>query len=92
MDKRTLAKRVEGMSLDEASKYLTNNYPVTQIAEALADFLLSDSRVAKPIIITQEEFEAHFRIKGFTAEGASEKRGRPLGSKNRPKPEDATLL
>lgn len=84
MDKRTLAKRVEGMSLDEASKYLTNNYPVTQIAEALADFLLSDSKTAKPIIITQEEFEAHFRIKGFTVDNAVERRGRPRKVKQKP--------
>lgn len=92
IDKRALAKRIEGMSIDEAARYFITNYPVMQIAEALADLLLTEHKVVKPITISKEEFEEHFRVKGFTAEGASEKRGRPLGSKNKPKPEDATLL
>ena len=82
MDKKILAKRVNGMSIEEATHYLMNNYPVTQIAELLADLLLSDYQPVKPIIISEEDFAQHFRIKGITADGIAEKRGRPLGSKN----------
>ena len=68
MDKKQIAKRVQGMSIDEAATYLMNNYPVTQISEALADLLLTDYQPIKPIIISDEEFNAHFRIKGTTAD------------------------
>ena len=77
MDKKVLSKRVQGMSIDEAAQYLINNYPVTQIAEALADYFLSDSTQVKPITISQEEFDTHFRIRGITADNQVERRGRP---------------
>ena len=89
MDKKQLAKRVQGMSIDEAAQYLTNNYPVTHIAEALADFLLSDGAQMKPIVISMEEFDAHFRIKGVTSDNQVERRGRP--KKVTIKPEEAEL-
>lgn len=91
MDKKVLAKRVQGMSIDEAAAYLMNNYPVTQISEALADLLLTDYQPIKPIIITEEEFNAHFRIRGTTLSGTAENRGRPAGSKNRIKPHNDVL-
>jgi hypothetical protein len=77
LNKTALSKRVQGMSLDQAAQYLVNNYPVTQIAEALADYFLSDSTQVKPITISQEEFDAHFRIRGITADNQVERRGRP---------------
>ena len=80
MDKRAIAKRVQGMSIDEAAQYLMNNYPVTQIAEVLADLLLTDFQPMKPMVISQEEFEQHFRIRGFGSGSDSqviERRGRP---------------
>ena len=79
MDKRLIAKRVQGMSIDEAAQYLMNNYPVTQIAEVLADMLLSDFQPVKPIVMTQEEFSQHFKIRGFSGADNQiiERRGRP---------------
>lgn len=65
------------MSLDQAAQYLVNNYPVTQIAEALADYFLSDSTQVKPITISEEEFRNHFKIRGITADNQLERRGRP---------------
>lgn len=81
MDKKILAKRVNGMSIEEATHYLMNNYPVTQIAESLADLLLSDYQPVKPIIISEEDFAQHFRIKGITADNQVERRGRPKKEK-----------
>lgn len=92
MDKKVLAKRVQGMSIDEAAQYLMNNYPVTQISEALADLLLTDFQPIKPVIITEEEFNAHFRIRGTTTDNQVERRGRPAGSKNKPKKEEGPIL
>lgn len=69
------------MSIEEATQYLMNNYPVTQIAESLADLLLSDYQPVKPIIISEEDFAQHFRIKGITADGTAENRGRPKKEK-----------
>ena len=77
MDKKQLAKRVNGYSIDEAAQYLINNYPVTQIAEALADMLLSDYAEVKPITISEEEFRKYFKIRGITADNQLERRGRP---------------
>ncbi len=78
LNKTALSKRVQGMSLDQATQYLVNNYPVTQIAEALADYFLSDSAQVKPITISEEEFRIHFRIRGFSTDNlVEERRGRP---------------
>lgn len=77
LNKTALSKRVQGMSLDQAAQYLVNNYPVTQIAEALADYFLSDSAQVKPITISEEEFRIHFKIRGITADNQLERRGRP---------------
>ena len=48
----------------ELSKYLLNNYPATQLAEALAQELI-ESQVSKPIVLTKEQFETHFRVQGW---------------------------
>lgn len=60
MDKRQLIKRIQGMSVEEAASYFMNNFPVTQICEALADVLLTDYQPIKPITISEEEFREHF--------------------------------
>lgn len=91
MDKKVLAKRVQGMSIDEAAAYLMNNYPVTQISEALADLLLSDFQPVKPIVLTQEEFDAHFRLRGISSDNQLERRGRPKGSVKKILPNDSEL-
>ena len=80
------------MSVEEAASYFMNNFPVTQICEALADVLLTDYQPIKPITISEEEFREHFRIRGTTIDNQVETRGRKPGSKNKPKTEEATLL
>ena len=60
------------ISTKEVADYLLRTYPVTEIALALAETLDFDY---KPITITQEEFNLHFRIKGVRADGTPENRG-----------------
>ena len=48
----------------ELARYLLNNYPATQLAEALAEELI-ESHVAKPIVLSEQEFNYHFRIRGM---------------------------
>lgn len=60
----------------ELERWLINNVPVSQMAHELADFIL-ENRANKPIVLTQEEFEAHFRIRGYRfVEGRWEKETR----------------
>ena len=62
----------------ELSKFLLTHYPVTQLADALADYML-ESQVTKPIPISEEVFNAHFRIIGYRLENGvllKETRGR----------------
>ena len=76
--KKSLLRRMNGkmVSVDEMTDYILNNLPVKQIAETLS-FMLFETEVVKPIAITQEEFEKHFRIRGITADNQVERRGRP---------------
>lgn len=48
----------------ELSRYLLNNYPATQLAEALAEELIENTS-SKPIVLTREQFETHFRVQGW---------------------------
>lgn len=77
--KTAVLKRMRGtrMSVEEVKEYLVNNYPVTQIAEALAELLFEAPEEFKPVVISQEDFDRHFRIRGVTADNRAEKRGRP---------------
>ena len=61
------------ISTKEVADYLLRTYPVTEIALALAETLDID---IKPITITQEEFNLHFRIRGIKPDGTPENRGR----------------
>lgn len=61
------------ISAKEVADYLLRTFPVTEIALALAETLDFDF---KPITITQEEFNLHFRIRGIKADGSIENRGR----------------
>ena len=63
------------MPLTELTDYLMRNYPVYEIARSLAETI--NYETPKPITITREEFEQHFRIRGVRADGSSELRGRP---------------
>lgn len=60
------------ISTKEVADYLLRTYPVTEIALALAETLDFDY---KPITITQEEFQQHFRIRGIKPDGTPEYRG-----------------
>lgn len=61
------------ISVKEVADYLLRTYPVTEIALALAETLDFDF---KPITITQEEFNLHFRIRGIKPDGTPENRGK----------------
>ena len=61
------------ISTKDVADYLLRTYPVTEIALALAETLDID---IKPITITQEEFNLHFRIRGIKPDGTPENRGR----------------
>ena len=63
------------MSLEALADYLMKHYPVYEIAMSLAETI--NYEAPKPITITREEFEQHFRIRGVRADGSSENRGRP---------------
>ena len=61
----TIARRLrEGtIPVEELQYWLINNLPVPQLAHELAECLI-EQQVSKPILITQDEFMAHFRVKG----------------------------
>ena len=60
------------ISRKELADYLIRTFPASEIALALVETLDFD---IKPIAITQEEFNIHFRIKGTRADGTPENRG-----------------
>lgn len=61
----TIAKRLkEGvLPAEELAKYLIDNYPTPVLAMELAESLI-EAQASRPIILSMEEFQAHFRIKG----------------------------
>lgn len=61
------------ISVKQVADYLLRTYPVTEIALALAETLDFDF---KPITISKEEFELHFRIRGIKPDGTPENRGK----------------
>lgn len=64
------------MSLDALAEYLLKTYPVYEIARSLAETIQYDP--PKPIVISEEEFRTHFRIRGKRSDGEGEElRGRP---------------
>lgn len=62
------------ISTERLADYLLRNYPIFEIAKALAETIHYEE--PKPITITREEFNAHFRIRGVRADGTEETRGR----------------
>ena len=66
------------MSLEQLADYLLKTYPVYEIALSLAETI--NYEAPKPITISQEEFERHFRIRGtrdVDGNMVKETRGRP---------------
>ena len=72
---RTLYRQYKDgeISAKEVADYLLRTYPVTEIALALAETLDFDF---KPITISQQEFDLHFRIRGIKPDGTPENRGK----------------
>lgn len=60
------------ISKEEFADYLLRTFPARDIALSLVGTLDYD---LKPITITQDEFNRHFRIRGIKADGTPETRG-----------------
>ena len=73
---RTIYRQAKSgeMTKEQLANYLLKTFPVYEIALALAETINFEE--PKPITITQEEFEAHFRIRGIKPDGTPENRGR----------------
>ena len=72
IDRQTYKQYKDGeISAKEVADYLLRTFPASEIALALVETLDFD---IKPITITQEEFNLHFRIKGVRADGTPENR------------------
>ena len=48
----------------ELAKHLLNNFPVTALANELAEYLLEEKSKQR-IVLTKEQLESHFRIQGY---------------------------
>lgn len=48
----------------ELERWLLTNVPVPQLVHELAELLIQE-QVSKPIILTKEQFNAHFRVQGY---------------------------
>ena len=51
----------------ELGRYLLNHYPATVLANELAEAII-EQQTTKPIVLTKEAFESHFRIQGWRFE------------------------
>ncbi len=73
---RNIAKKYRDGEIDikDIANYLITTFPVMDIAISLAETF--DFEETKPIVISQEEFEKHFRIRGVRPDGTEERRGR----------------
>ena len=75
IDRETYKRYKTGqMTLDKLTEYLIRNFSIYDIAHSLAETI--DYEEPKPIVLTKEEFEAHFRIRGIKPDGTPELRGR----------------
>ena len=75
IDRSILADVKAGrMSIEQLGNYLLRNFPASEIALALAETIQNTE--PKPIVISEEEFRTHFRIRGVKDNGEAELRGR----------------
>ena len=73
IDRQKYKEYKEGIiSKKQFAEYLYTTFPASEIAMALVECMEVD---LKPITITQEEFNTHFRIKGIRPDGSPETRG-----------------
>lgn len=54
------------LTVDELTRHLLKNYSAYQLAEELSKILISKSdEPSKPIVMSVDDFQAHFRLKGY---------------------------
>lgn len=54
------------VGVDELTNYLIRSYPVTQLAKELAEIMLNENQLGmKPVVITEAQFKAFFRVQGY---------------------------
>lgn len=77
--KQTLKALQSGeISVEAFADELINNYPVKAIAVAFAELLTTQPEPIDKILITDEQFNKYFKIRGINmVTGLAEKRGRP---------------
>ncbi len=73
--------KVGVVSEDGLANYLIRTVPVSQMAKLCASYIFNEvTNDAEPIVITEEAFKTHFRIKGWKDidgfSGTKEARGR----------------
>ena len=66
---------------DEAKAYV-ESLPINSIIGLCVALLMEGEDKPEKVIITQEQFNAFFKIRGLTAEGEREKRGRKPKNQN----------
>lgn len=65
---KTVEKDIKAglVSADELANYLLRTFPSTVLANELATELLKSKKTdVKPIVMTMDEFNAHFRVAGY---------------------------
>ena len=79
MDSLKILERLfkDGASERDIVLYLADNVPLTELARDYYNlYLKSEKRTGfTPMRISQEDFDKHFRIIGFKADGTKEQRG-----------------
>ena len=54
------------LSVDELANYLVRSFPSTVLAKELAmEMLKLKKPEIKPVVLTMDEFNAHFRVQGY---------------------------
>lgn len=66
-----MAKRFQN---EEQARAYVQSLPLNQLVETCVQLLVDD--LPERIIISQEQFEKFFRIRGFQADGSVENRGK----------------
>lgn len=70
------------MDVKDLAREILESYPVTEIAESLAELLTKPTTTVeqKPIVLSDDDYQrvmAMFRQRGISADGVQIKRGRP---------------
>jgi len=78
--------RDRNVSIQELADYLVRNNTIYDLAMALSEYIIKDKErpSSSKIVVTEEEYKtitSLFRVKGFTASGEKDMRGRPKSVK-----------